>query len=391
MTTQIISIFTSRTTRRPPVELYAPFFDNVNDVSQTHALAAFLPDELVAPFFQNVDNNVSQTHTLLTIVIEDLYAPFHQNVNTVSQAHAIEHYVEGDVPTDIHTVYAETSYTILATSGGVTAHFVYAEMTTTIGASGYGGIIQTAYAELTYQLDEVIGPAPNPADDHAEDPALITTPPASLIQMWDVSPYRVGGEVYAGTVFRQTDGYVTVLARRPVYGKRVWAYGSNRDNSYFGKVSVGAVSRAENLAIETSGVKGVVAKSDGSIWADGASIAGSGTLPAMNNDSIVYYVAFDPATKKVWFGYGNKASTGATVTWIGDPAAGTGQSWTMTAPQGDYFYPYAQVYYANHSITTSFGTQVGSPTLPDGYWAPATAPAGFSYFNPLPAYIGHPH
>lgn len=94
--------------------------------------------------------------------------------------------------------------------------------------------------------------------------------------------------------------------------------------------AVGVVTREQRHDYDTqefSQDEGVAWKQDGSIWYDGAEIAGAGTAPSWGEGDTLQF-GFDPDTAKLWIGKND--------TWQGDPVAGTGEAATGSVARTYY-------------------------------------------------------
>lgn len=213
-------------------------------------------------------------------------------------------------------------------------------------------------------------PPPDPEVVPEDEP----TPPATLMQAWNVSgaDYNTNLDVNylraRRTLSKNADGlHKVVRAFNPIYGKRCWEVlvVASATNTLIGlgqKIAGVALNEALGSDLESIGYR-----ADGHIRRNGADVSTS--YPTYGaGDRIM--VCFDESTRQVWFGKNG--------TMVGDPAAGTGEAAVMTA---GWYYPMDHVINSPLIKVTSFAgfSEYQGTTL----FTPSSPPTGFFYFDPV--------
>lgn len=231
---------------------------------------------------------------------------------------------------------------------------------------------ETAVLRTTQMAIEAMTAFP-PADPEVV-PEDEPTPPATLMQAWNVSgaDYNTNLNVQylqaRRTLSVNTDSAnKCVRAFNPIYGKRCWevlVIGTPTSTLIGLGQKIAGVTLSEVLGAD---LESIGYRADGHIRRNGVDVSTSYPTYA-NGDRIM--VCFDQATNKVWFGKNGVMQ--------GNPAAGTGEAATMAA---GWYYPMDHVINSPLYKLTSFTgyAEYQGTTL----FTPSTPPSGFSYFDPV--------
>lgn len=241
----------------------------------------------------------------------------------------------------------------------------------------YSGAPKARVTQMAVEVSSIWPPVqftPEP-----EDPDLITTPPATLVQQWNATDSDMGTGIdhdlsFAGYVKSTTTGTSdpkSIRARNPIYGKKVWCVIalSGQSGCLIGlgqKISGVNVANAIGETADSIGIR-----NDQHLRTNNADLDTS-LFPINSSDAI--FVAFDADTRKVWFG--RQSGGSGSIAWEGNPAAGTGAQATMPA---GYYYPMCTVVDGNIQLAIFDGKP--RATGPSSTYTPPAAPAGFSYFD----------
>lgn len=213
-------------------------------------------------------------------------------------------------------------------SGGITMANVSSAPTTPIG----GGVMYVEAGALKYKNTAgtvtVLGAAPasgtgltitwNPADKHADI---------------GLSNGNLDATNTPGGAWRTGRGHALHTLLKSYFEIPVVA-----GTTIMGGICDNTHDLAAHLGNTTGGTGGhgyALLTSDGSKLFGGS---GAACLPAFGTSDVLQ-ISFDPVSRKLWFGRNN--------TWVGDPAAGTGEAFIVTA--GYTYYPGFSGYYVSNS------------------------------------------